>query len=159
MQDQNERIEETVVDNADYISAIKEIKQNSVSREEYLKLKNENKQLLNSLVNGETIDTQSTAPKISTEELRANYDKLSLGNSSNLEYWQTVLALRDRDIEEGRIDPFLPHGHNYTITQSDVDTANKVANIVQECIDYADGDSAVFTNELQRRTNDVKLRK
>lgn len=155
MQD-NELTVSGEVENTDYIAAIKELKQNSVSRDEYLKLKQENKQLLNSLVTGETINAPAQETKVSTEELRAKYDKLSLGNASNLEYWQTVLDLRDRDIEEGRMDPFLPHGHNYTIQQSDVDTANKVATIVRECIEYADGDSAVFTNELQRRTNDVR---
>lgn len=148
---------DTEVDGAQYIQALNELKQNTVSRDEYLKLKNENKQLLQSLVNGETLNQPTVEQKVSTEELRSNYEKLSLGDSSNLDYWKATLALRERDIEEGRLDPFLPHGHNYVVQQSDIDAANKVATIVQECIDYADGDSAVFTNELQRRTKDVNI--
>lgn len=145
------------MDGTQYIEALKELKENSVSKDDYLKLKNENKQLLKSLVNGETLNNPTEEQKVSTKDLRANFQNLSKGDASNLEYWQTVLALRERDIEEGRMDPFLPHGHNYTIQQSDVDTANKVAKIVQECIDYANGDSAVFNNELQRRTKDVNI--
>ena len=37
---------------ADYIEAIKEIKQNSVPKSEYAKLKEENKKLLDSIING-----------------------------------------------------------------------------------------------------------
>ena len=43
-------------------------------------------------------------------------------------------------------------------TDDDIKTAEKVANVLQECVDYAEGDSAVFTNELQRRLVDVKVR-
>jgi hypothetical protein len=43
-------------------------------------------------------------------------------------------------------------------TDEDVRTAQKVADVLQECVDYAEGDSAVFTNELQRRLVDVKIR-
>ena len=44
-----------VNDSIDYIEAIKEMKQNSVTRESYDKLKSENKQLLDALVNGKEI--------------------------------------------------------------------------------------------------------
>ena len=50
--------QEEVNDSIDYIEAIKEIKQNSVDREAYNKLREENKRLLNSLVNGESIDVK-----------------------------------------------------------------------------------------------------
>lgn len=149
---------ETEVDGAQYIEALNQLKQNSVSKEDYLKLKQENKQLLNSLVQGTSIENPSAKePVVSTQELIKNYDALSNGQASNLDYWKTTLALRNRLIEEGHTDPFLPQGHNYVIQQSDVDSANKVATVIQECIDYADGDPSVFTNELQRRTNDVRV--
>lgn len=150
---------ETEVNGAQYIEALNQLKQNSVSKEDYMKLKQENKQLLNSLVQGTSIENPSAEKKavVSTDDLIKKYDELSNGQASNLEYWETTLALRNRLIEEGKQDPFLPTGHNYVIQQSDVDSANKVATVVQECIDYADGDPSVFTNELQRRTNDVRI--
>lgn len=149
----------TEVDGAQYIEALNQLKQNSVSKDDYMKLKQENKQLLNSLVQGTSIENPSAEKQavVSTDDLVKKYDELSNGQASNLEYWETTLALRNRLIEEGRQDPFLPFGHDYVIQQSDVDCANKVASIVQECIDYANGDSSVFTNELQRRTNDVRI--
>ena len=93
---------EGVVDNTDYIAAIKELKENSVDRSKYDALKAENKKLLDSIVNGTEIAQQQSEEKIAT--------------------------------------------------------ANKVADVLQQCVDYAEGDSAVFTNELQRRIVDVKIR-
>lgn len=144
-----------VVDNTDYIAAIKELKENSVDRSKYDALKAENKKLLDSIVNGTNIDLPAVEEKKSTEELREAYLK---EDQSNLEYITNTLKLREALIAEGKPDPFLPIGNQIMPTDEDVKTAEKVAQILQECVDYAEGDSAVFTNELQRRMVDVKIR-
>ena len=144
-----------VVDNTDYIAAIKELKENSVDRSKYDQLKAENKKLLDSIVNGTTIELPSKEEKKSIEELRANYLK---EDQTNLEYITNTLKLREAIIAEGKPDPFLPIGEQIMPTDEDIKTAEKVAQVLQECVDYAEGDSAVFTNELQRRLVDVKIR-
>lgn len=146
---------ETVVDNTDYIAAIKELKENSVDRSKYDALKAENKKLLDSIVNGTEIAQPAKEDKKSIEELRANYLK---EDQSNLEYITNTLKLREAIIAEGKPDPFLPIGEQIMPTDEDVKTAEKVAQVLQECVDYAEGDSSVFTNELQRRLVDVKIR-
>lgn len=138
----------------DYLAAINELKQNSVNREDYDKLKAENKKLLDSIVNGTPVETPIPQGK-SIDELRAAYLK---EDQSNLEYITNTLKLREALIAEGKPDPFLPIGEQILPTDEDVAAANKVAAVLQECVDYADGDSAVFTNELQRRLVDVKIR-
>ena len=138
----------------DYLAAINELKQNSVNREDYNKLKAENKKLLHSIVNGVPVEVQSPQRK-SIEELRAAYLK---EDQTNLEYISNALKLREALISEGKPDPFLPIGEQILPTDEDVAAANKVASVLQECVDYAEGDSAVFTNELQRRLVDVKIR-
>ena len=143
-----------VVDNTDYITAIKELKENSVDRSKYEQLRAENKKLLDSIVNGTPVEVK-VEDKKSIEELRAAYLK---EDQSNLEYITNALALREAIIAEGKPDPFLPIGEQIMPTDSDIATAQKVANVLQECVDYAEGDSAVFTNELQRRLVDVKIR-
>lgn len=143
-----------VVDNTDYIEAIQTLKQNSVDRSKYEELKAENKKLLDSIVNGTEV-AQPVEEKKSVEELRANYLK---EDQSNLEYITNALALREALMAEGKPDPFLPIGEQILPTDEDVATANKVAQVLQECVDYAEGDSNVFTNELQRRLVDVKIR-
>ena len=143
------------VDNTDYIAAIKELKQNSVDRSKYEALRAENKKLLDSIVNGTTVELPPVEQKKSIEELRAAYLK---EDQSNLEYITNTLKLREAIIAEGKPDPFLPIGEQIMPTDDDIKTAEKVANVLQECVDYAEGDSAVFTNELQRRLVDVKVR-
>lgn len=138
----------------DYLAAINELKQNSVNREDYNKLKAENKKLLDSIVNNVPVEVQSPQKK-SIEELRAAYLK---EDQTNLEYISNALKLREALISEGKPDPFLPIGEQILPTDEDVAAANKVASVLQECVDYAEGDSAVFTNELQRRLVDVKIR-
>lgn len=138
----------------DYLAAINELKQNSVNREDYNKLKAENKKLLDSIVNNVPVEVQSPQRK-SIEELRAAYLK---EDQTNLEYISNALKLREALISEGKPDPFLPIGEQILPTDEDVAAANKVASVLQECVDYAEGDSAVFTNELQRRLIDVKIR-
>lgn len=143
-----------VVDNTDYIAAIKELKENSVDRSKYDALKAENKKLLDSIVNGTPVEVKVENKK-SLEELRAAYLK---EDQSNLEYITNTLKLREAIMAEGKPDPFLPIGEQIMPTDNDIATAQKVADVLQECVDYAEGDSAVFTNELQRRLVDVKIR-
>ena len=139
----------------DYLAAINELKQNSVNREDYDKLKAENKKLLDSIVNGTDAGLVQPEEKKSIEELRAAYLK---EDQSNLEYISNALKLREALMAEGKPDPFLPIGEQILPTDEDVAKAAHVAEVLQECVDYAEGDSNVFTNELQRRLVDVKIR-
>ena len=159
--EENENVNVTVEDNTnDYIDQIKKLKENSVSKEDYDKLRLDNKRLIDALANGTQMDV--VEPKVSTVENINNLRKklFSKGsNLSNLDYCKTAIELRDALIENGERDAFLPFGHNVVTTESDIETANRVATVMKECIDYADGDSDIFTNELQRRTVDVVIPK
>lgn len=50
--------DEAVVDNTDYVEAIKNLKENSVSKEKYEALEAEKKKLLEAMINGDSLDTQ-----------------------------------------------------------------------------------------------------
>ena len=158
---ENENENVVVEDNTnDYIEQIKRLKESSVSKDDYDKLKADNKKLIDALANGTQMDVVES--KTSTVEninnLRSKlFSKGS--NLNNLEYCDTALQLRDALIETGERDPFLPFGHNVIATDSDHETAERVATIMKECIEYADGDSDIFTNELQRRTVDISIPK
>ena len=137
------------VDNTNYIDAIKQLKENSVARDKYDQLKAENKKLLDSIVNGQEIElTQKQGRSI--DEIR---NDLFNHEHNNLEYVKTALELRNALIDAGERDPFLPWGSKIAPDANDYACAEKVAQVYQECIDYADGDSQLFTQELQRRTN------
>ncbi len=151
----NERIEVAEDVNTNLLSTIEQMKKNSVSRQTYEEAVATNKQLLDMLTNGQTIENSVPIQKESSAELRAklfNPDH----DLSNLEYVDLSLRLRDAVLDEsnGTDDIFVARGHKVQVTQSDYDTAQRVADVYKECIEYAQGDSDVFTQELMRRTND-----
>lgn len=146
--------QENVNDSIDYIEAIKEMKQNSVSKEAYDKLKSENKKLLDSIINGTELDNIQKEEPVDVNKLRKEMFSNSSQEMTNLEYVSNALKLRDALIERGEKDPFLPAGEKIIPTEEDIATANRVASILKDCVEYADGDSAIFTTELQRLTID-----
>ena len=159
---EEENVNVVVEDNTnDYIDQIKKLKENSVSKDDYDKLRLDNKRLIDALANGTQVEGV-VEPKVSAVEKINNLRKKLFSKENglnNLEYCDTALKLRDALIENGERDPFLPFGHEVVATDSDYESANRVATVMKECIDYADGDSNIFTNELQRRTVDVVIPK
>ena len=150
----------TVEDNTqDYINAIKDLKQNSVNRSEYEKLRAENKRLIDAVVNGQPGQEEQVVVRHSKEQIDDLRNDLfnSPRELNNLEFITKAMELREALMENGEPDPFLPVGKQISPTRDDIEGAEKVAQVYKECIDYAEGDSEVFTNELMRRTRDVKL--
>ena len=150
----------TVEDNTqDYLAAIKELKENSVNRSEYEKLRAENKKLIDTVVNGLPGQEEQVVVKHSKEQIDDLRNDLfnSPRELNNLEFITKAMELREALMENGEPDPFLPVGKQISPTRDDIEGAEKVAQVYKECIEYAEGDSEVFTNELMRRTRDVKL--
>ena len=52
-----------------------------------------------------------------------------------------------------------PDGHQFSFSDDDRRDAQRVADALQSCVDTADGNSAIFTNELQRILKDTSLPK
>ena len=86
--------EETSEGTIDYISAINELKKNTVPKSEYAKLKEENKRLLDNVINGtelpEEMKSRQEEPKADIAALR---EELYGGKRelSNLEYMEKTL--------------------------------------------------------------------
>lgn len=146
-----------VADNStDYIETIKNLKETTVSKEQFLKLKEENKKLLNAWASGEPNPnkTEVVENKISIEELKKRLGKSDL---TNLDYVETALALRERILDEEGIDTFLPNASTYVANDYDRAAADKVARELQEIVDIADGNPDIFNNEFQRRVADINI--
>ena len=135
----------------DYIEEIKKLKESTVSKEEFDKLLQENKKLIGALVDGKNLPVEAVNVKTKNDYLKVLNDS----DASNLEYCKAALGMRDLVLQEKGIDIFLPTN----ATLEDRAKAEAVAKTMQEAIDYADGDSALFTQELQRRTVDYKTGK
>lgn len=146
--------QENLDDTSQYIEALKEMKQNSVSKQAYDKLQDQNRQLLDALINGKEIELPQQKEPVDVNKIRSilfDEDR----PLSNLQYVSNALKLRDELLERGERDPFLPYGQNISPTDEDITKAERVATVMRECLEYADGDSELFTNELMRRTNDA----
>lgn len=136
----------------EYINQINDLKEKTVSREEYERIKNDNRELAKALING----TGANIPGITKPEEKPDLDdlrkKLFTKKSKNdLEYFTNLLALRDGVMADGQPDPFLPINREFRATAQDEADAERIATQIKEAIEYADGDPAVFSNDLRRR--------
>ena len=131
----------------DPIEALREIKKNSVPRSEYDRVVAERNRIFTAYANGEREEKPIESTPVDVDALR--HDILS-GELSNLEYAEKVLKLRNELIAQGQRDPFLPYGKDVYPTMEDEAEAQAVADALEDCIEAANGDSAIFTNELQR---------
>ena len=144
-------------DTGAYIDAIKSIKENSVSTEVYNQMKKERDELLNSIVTGTASFKPDEEPVEEPVDIAALREDIFNGDNTNLQYVEKTLKLRNELIKRGERDPFLPWGKNINPTTDDMDKADKVAAVLQDCVDIADGDSQIFTRELQRRTVETNI--
>ena len=146
--DNNQEIDTT----QDYLATIKQLKENTVSKETYLKLKEQNKQLLDSVVNGQTMEQQIPQKEpVDIDALRTDLYGMN-SNLSSLEYVDKTLQLRKALMEKGEPDPFVVKaGKTVSPETSDFEKAERVAEALQECVDIADGNPDVFNNEFRRR--------
>lgn len=143
----------------DYVSAIEKLKAGTVSKEEYEKLKKENKTLLNAVLNNQPSPEQRQEKK-SVDDLKAQYktlkEELSQAqdkNLSNLEYVDKALKLRKTAMDLGLQDPFVPNSPMGP-DDNDFNTAEKVAKVLQECVDEANGNPATFRNLFEQAVRD-----
>lgn len=154
----NDELQTTGVEdeNIDYIETIKQLKESTVPKAEHDKLKAENKKLLNTLLEGGELEAAATtAQKRTSDEIRKELFGDDADTLTNLAFAQKAIELREAVIAEGGIDPFVPQGHKILAEESDFAAANKVAEALQSCIEYANGNNEIFTNELMRITADI----
>ena len=135
----------------DYINEIQKLKETTVSKEDYNKLKADNKKLIEALANGTQVEGV-VEPKVSAVEKINNLRKELFGSASNslndLEMVSKMLDLRKEIIDNGGIDPFLPKGHKVRITDNDKECANRVARVLTECVEDAEGSNRRFMSNV-----------
>lgn len=114
--------EEVIQDNAqDYIAEIQKLKESTVSKEQYQKLLEDNKRLIQSLASGERGEAEGASAGADLEELRKKLSNPE--DMTNLEYVTTALELREKIMESGGDDPFLPNGTHARATAADREAA------------------------------------
>lgn len=145
-----------------YIEVINDLKENRVDKELYLKAVEENRNLVNALVNGNQKANQDLEKeKINVADLAK--DVLYSDKNNNLEYAKKTLMLRKEILEKDGVDIFLPTGKFTEPTQVDIKAAEQCAEYLQECIDNSNDDpkrfQALFESGLAQPPQVAMMRK
>lgn len=134
-----------------YLEQIKNLKENTVSKELYEKALAENKKLLSDYVNG-TVAVENPEVQVTLEQARLAYQQPGM---NNLDQAKATLQLRKKMMENGLGDPFLANGVDPTV--QDITDAQQVADFLESCIETAQGDAAVFQAEFYRGLQETPM--
>ena len=145
----------------DYIETIKQLKANTVPKQDFENLKKENKSLLSALIDGKVTPEMKQAmaresePAENIEDLRKTLFAPD-ANVTNLAFTQAALKLRKALIEKDgpSADPFLGR-FDPSISRSPAERAEERQNAedtaarLQEIVDASNGDPNLFQGLLQ----------
>lgn len=131
--------------------ALQEQKANSVSKDEFEKIRKEKEELTKAIIDGSgLVQKQSNDEK---EVPIMDLAKSILEDGiSNLESAKRELKYREAYMKKFDKDPFAPN--HAEMTENDSLKAAAVAEIMQECIEEANGSSAVYTALFNERIKD-----
>lgn len=104
------------------------------------------------VINGNVAQTEVAQPLPSVKECREKLLKVVQSGGTNLDYVKAALELNKACEREQGISCFLPQGKDISPTADEVQTGKKFVAVMEECVEIADGDPAVFNNELMRRS-------
>lgn len=158
-QERNDTNNENNEQEQDYLEAIQNLKDNTVSKEQYEKLRAENKKLLNAVLNDQKADNKEE-PVETVEQLQNDLRKIKseLANAqekgmSNLEFTSKALKYREKAMKLGLQDPFVPNTPTGP-EENDFRSAERVAEVLQKCVDEAKGNPATFRNLFEQAVRD-----
>lgn len=133
------------------LDEIKKLKENTVSKEEYNKLQEKNKTLMRQIINGGGTKRESE-DTITIEEARKQIFE-NTDNLSNLDFWKNTLVLRKQRLETEGVDVFLPKGKKTRYSRDDIESANHVAEVIEQLIEDSEGSEARFNALLNEALN------
>ena len=142
----------------DYIEAIQNLKDNTVSKEQYEKLRAENKKLLNAVLNDQKAEKEEPVETVEQLQNDLRTIKSELANAqekgmSNLEFTSKALKYREKAMKLGLQDPFVPNTPTGP-EENDFRSAERVAEVLQKCVDEAKGNPATFRNLFEQAVRD-----
>lgn len=115
-----DQVTDKQVDSNEYIEAITKLKETTVSKDQYNKLKEENKKLLDSIVNGNEVDVP--VKKTEKPNIKELYNKLMDGEHplNNYEYMQVFMQIKDAVEDQHGVDPTIPVGRKFSPEAADL---------------------------------------
>lgn len=133
-------------ENVDYIQTIEQMRQNSVSKDKYDKLKEENKKLLNTLATGGQIQVEEQ--KVDVNKLWEDIFNVRKKPLTDMEVVDKLLKIRESCLENEYRDIFVYGGPEFVPEASDYASAQQTAEVYQKCLDEADKSPRAFKAAL-----------
>lgn len=157
-QEKEKKVDEEETDPAKIIA---DLKANTVPKAEYEKLKAKYNSTLKAFADGQTVEIEKEHTLTEKErldrikELQKSLFTDDVQSLDNLQYWKNTLELRKHIIDSGKPDPFIgkskdPMNDNFDQTKP----IEMAVDVIQQCIDGCNNNSAVFTTLLQSRLED-----
>ena len=128
------------------LDATRNIINNTVSMEEYNRVLERNKQLSHDWAEGINRQEPAEKDKDTIESLRKELYSEDRQELNNLESTKKILKLRKLVMDEGGIDPFLNSDPHASYSAEEEETAQRVADGLQEMVDQSDGDPIMFNS-------------
>ena len=128
--------------------AITELKKNTVSKSDYEKILNENRELTRAIIDGSVVKLNDTNNE-KEPDLKELGKRIFEDGLSNLEMVKRELKYREAFMKKFNKDPFAPNTTN--ATAFDMDRAAAVADVMQECVNECEDNPNLFTAILNER--------
>ena len=112
-------------------------------------------QLLRAYSRGERASAETSHEKTAAElksEYESNIKDVADNQLNDLEQAKRILAIRQYRLDSGEPDIFLPDIG--TPSPEDIDSARKIADVLEYAIDRSDGNNKIFVSTLESRLVD-----
>lgn len=143
-----EKIENPV--NENYVEIIKNLKANTVSKEEYDRVVKENKTLADAFAYSAPDSTEPAEVIPTEEDIQVLRNNLTKRNQTNFEFIKNACKLRESLLARGERDPFLPKNEDYQINTLDEEKCQNIYEGLKYCIDESNNDPELFNANLKR---------
>lgn len=143
--------EEEADKDLDLLEEIKNLKKNSVSKEEYNKQVEKNKALMKQIINGGGREEKTDDP-VDINALRKEIFENPEGLSDR-DFWKKTLMLRKERLEREGVDIFLPKGRKTRYTRDDLESAQHVADTIGQILEDTEENPNLFKTLLNDAIN------
>lgn len=157
--EENKNIENATTDMQDMVAQLADIRANTVSKDEYEKVVKDRKDLWKALVEGQSVDSNS-----SNSQLRKSMDianDIRGGGYDARRFVELACEYREAILAEskGKYDPFRFHGYDAQLSDADEANIDAVENVLEEMKEFKDADDDRWYSEWTMRLPKNKNKK
>ena len=128
----------------DLLNEFKEYKKNSVPKEDYEKLKAENKKLIKDFLYGSGDSAEVKETPVDINALRKELFGDDVENLTNRDFWKKTSELYHARLEEG-VNIFLPKGQKTRYDRKDYEVVSDMMETIDSMLSETEDNPTLFT--------------